>query len=240
MLLAADFRRIAREALKGRWALAVITGLVATLLGANSIGGGRSGGNSSGQGDSSLFNLFSNSFGRFIFFFILGIAAYVFLVAIITFIIGGAVKLGYCSFNQKLIQGNNPQFSDLFSRFQLFGKALGLRIVIGLFAFLWSLLFIIPGIIALYRYSMAFYIMNDDPSVGIMEAIERSKQMMMGNKWRLFCLHISFIGWAFLCMFTMGIGYLWLFPYFYAAEAAFYLEISGQRQIYQGNDIPNQ
>ncbi len=61
-----------------------------------------------------------------------------------------------------------------------------------------------------------------------MEAIERSKVMMVGHKWRLFCLELSFIGWAILCLFTLGIGLLWYVPYYNAAIAAFYLEVSGQ------------
>lgn len=240
MLFAADFRRIAREALKGKWALAVIVGLVATLLGANLYGGSNSGRGSSGRGGKEPFELFSNGIGKIIILFIVGIAAFILLFAFITFIIGAAVKLGYCRFNKNLIKGTNPQFTDLFSGFELFGKALGLRIVTTVLVCLWTLLFVIPGIIALYRYSLAFYIMDDDPSVGIMEAIERSKQMMMGNKGRLFCLHISFIGWAILCAFTLGIGYLWLAPYIYASEAAFYLEVSGQRQIPLMNDTVQQ
>lgn len=241
MLFAADFRRIAREALRGKWALAVITGLVATLLGANLYGGGGgSGRGSSGQGGHGPFELFTTGIGRIILLFIIGIAAFILIVAVITFIIGAAIKLGYCRFNKNLIKGTNPQFSDLFSRFELFGKALGLRIVTAVLIGLWTLLFIIPGIIAVYRYSMAFYIMDDDPSVGIMEAIERSKQMMMGNKGRLFCLHLSFIGWAILCAFTLGIGYLWLVPYVNASEAAFYLEVSGQRQIPYMNNTAQQ
>jgi len=54
---------------------------------------------------------------------------------------------------------------------------------------------------------------------------------MQGNKWRLFCLHISFIGWAFLCIFTCGIGTLFLSPYQMLAEAAFYREITGKNQV---------
>jgi uncharacterized membrane protein len=234
MLSAEDFRKIAREALQGKWALAVITGIVATLLGANLNGGG-SGRSSSNHGGNDFFDVLPYGVGRIILIFILGFTAVLLLWAIVTFIIGGAIKLGYCRFNKNLIQGTNPQFSDLFSRFELFAKALGLRIVTSILIALWAILLVIPGIIAMYRYSMAFYIMNDDPSVGIMEAIERSKQMMMGNKGRLFCLHLSFIGWAILCVFTMGIGFLWLAPYFYASEAAFYLEVSGQRQMNQMN-----
>ena len=240
MLFAADFRRIAREALRGKWLLAVVTGLVASLLGAETYytGGSSGRGGSSGHNSMGMSDLLSTGFGRAIFAFFASIAAILVIYGIVMFIIGGAIKLGYCQFNKSIIQETNPQFNDLFSRFDLFGKALGLRILTIIFTFLWFLLFIIPGIIAAYRYSMVFYIMNDDPSVGIMEAIDRSKQMMVGNKWRLFCLQISFIGWAILCLFTCGIGFLWLTPYVNAAEAAFYLEVSGQRQQPYGYNGP--
>jgi uncharacterized membrane protein len=232
MLYAEDFRRIAREALQGKWALAVGTGFVAMLLGAES-GGGSSGGNSSGGRSNGVWNdvgdLMSTGWGRTILFGIVGMLSILLLWGLITFIIGGVIELGYCRFNKNLIKGTNPQFSDLFSQFNLFGKAFGLRLVTSIFVFLWALLFIIPGIVAAYRYSMAFYIMDDDPSIDIMEAIRQSKAMMQGNKGRLFCLHLSFIGWAILCLFTCGIGFLWLTPYVNAANAAFYLEVSGQR-----------
>ena len=66
------------------------------------------------------------------------------------------------------------------------------------------MLFIIPGLIATYRYAMAPYIMAEHPEMGIMEAIEASKQMMDGNKWSLFCLDFSFIGWMILSVLTSG------------------------------------
>ena len=59
------------------------------------------------------------------------------------------------------------------------------------------------------------------------EAIAASKEMMRGNRWRLFCLGFSFIGWSLLCALTLGIGTLWLRPYEEAAHAAFYREVSG-------------
>ena len=96
-----------------------------------------------------------------------------------------------------------------------------------MYTFLWSLLFIIPGIIATYSYAMTGYILAEHPELTASEAIERSKEMMSGNRFRLFCLQLSFIGWAILCAFTFGIGYLWLGPYREAATAAFYREISG-------------
>ncbi len=232
MLYAADFRRIAREALRGKWALAVGTGFVATLLGAGSVGG--TGGGAGRSSNSSyrydrVSEFLSTGLGKGILITLVSFISILLIWGLVTFLIGGAIELGYCRFNKNLINGTNPQFSDLFSQLNLFGKALGLRLVTSIFIFLWSLLFVIPGIIAAYRYSMAFYIMNDNPSIGIMEAISQSKAMMQGNKGRLFCLHFSFIGWVLLSLLTCGIGLLWVNPYVSAADAAFYLEVSGQR-----------
>ena len=80
---------------------------------------------------------------------------------------------------------------------------------------------------------MTDYILADYPELSAGEAISKSKQMMEGNKWRLFCLEFSFIGWSILCSFTLGIGYLWLTPYKQAATAVFYREVSGtERKVY--------
>ena len=124
-----------------------------------------------------------------------------------------------------------PGIGDLFCRFHIFWKAFGLRVVMSIFVTLWSFLFIIPGIIASYSYAMAPYLMAENPDMGIMEAINRSKELMRGNKWRLFCLHLSFIGWVFLCMFTCGLGFLFLSPYQMLADVAFYREITGKNQL---------
>ena len=98
--------------------------------------------------------------------------------------------------------------------------------------FLWSLLFVIPGIVADYSYSMTDYILAEHPDMTASEAIAASKAMMAGNKWRLFCLNMSFIGWALLSIFTLGIGILWLNPYQNVSVAAFYREISGTEKNY--------
>ena len=74
---------------------------------------------------------------------------------------------------------------------------------------------------------MTNYILAENPEMSASEAINLSKQMMDGNKWRLFCLRLSFIGWDILCGLTLGIGYLWLNPYKQTAEAVFYREVSG-------------
>ena len=73
---------------------------------------------------------------------------------------------------------------------------------------------------------MSNFIMAENPEMSAKEAMEVSMEMMRGNKWRLFCLELSFIGWGILCLFTLGIGYLWLNPYINASLAAFYDDVS--------------
>jgi uncharacterized membrane protein len=97
--------------------------------------------------------------------------------------------------------------------------------MVGLFTFLWSLLLFIPGIIKSYSYSMTLYIISEDPSIGVMDAITKSREMMNGYKFKKFLLDLSFIGWFLLCIITLGIGFLWFIPYVGVAGAAFYNDI---------------
>jgi len=116
----------------------------------------------------------------------------------------------------------------MFGYFSFWKTTAVARLLQSVYILLWSLLFIIPGIMAAYSYSMTGYILAENPNMTADEAIARSKQMMDGNRWRLFCLQISFIGWSILSsLLTFGIGDLWLTPYRQAASAAFYREISG-------------
>ena len=144
------------------------------------------------------------------------------------FTIGSVVALGYARFNLDLIDGRSPAFGTLFDYFPWFKTAFCARFLTSLYIFLWSLLLIIPGIVASYSYSMTSYILAEHPDLTAGEAIQRSKDLMYGNRWRLFCLHFSFIGWSILCIFTLGIGDLWLTPYSQAATAAFYRDLTAQ------------
>ena len=141
------------------------------------------------------------------------------------FVIGGSVSIGHNRFCLKLVDGEQAQFEDLFSGFDIFGNAFVLNLLITLKVIAWSLLFVIPGIVAAYRYSMATYIMAENPGMQATEAIERSKALMDGRKGDLFCLDLSFIGWAILALIPAGLGFIWLIPYMYTAQAAFYEEL---------------
>ncbi len=93
----------------------------------------------------------------------------------------------------------------------------------GLYTFLWTLLFVIPGIIKSYEYKQVPYILAENPDITKEEAFARSKQMMSGNKWKAFVLDLSFLGWEILNTMTIGIlGIFYVKPYEYQTEAAFY------------------
>ena len=234
-MCAADFRRIAREALAGKWGIALGTGLVAALLGGTIASGSASVNiNSStvqqhiSSGELESF-FYSDTFRALLpLIFIIGVIAVVWSLVIL--VLGGAVSLGYAKFNLNLVDGQPPRFDGLFSEFHRIWPGFCLKFLTGLFTFLWTLLFIIPGILAAYSYAMAPYILAENPDMTAREAITASKEMMRGNRWRLFCLGFSFIGWGLLCALTLGIGTLWLRPYEEAAHAAFYRDLSGTAQ----------
>ena len=140
-------------------------------------------------------------------------------------VITGPLTLGQATFFLNLRRDNNPIIENLFEGFKSFSPALVLQLWISLFTFLWTLLFVIPGIVAVIRYSMSFYILHDHPEINPKEALKLSKQMMLGRKGKLFVLGLSFIGWACLAILTCGIGFLWLIPYANASLANFYEDI---------------
>ena len=124
-------------------------------------------------------------------------------------------------------QQPNPEFGLAFSGFQRFGTALLALILVTLFTLLWMLLLIIPGIIASFRYALTFYVLADNPEMGALEAINRSKALMNGNKWKLFCLGWRFIGWVLIGVLTCGIGLLWVMPYMQTSVSRFYDDVRG-------------
>ncbi len=95
---------------------------------------------------------------------------------------------------------------DLFSQYHRLGTGFGMQFFRNLYVSLWSLLFVIPGIIANFSYYMTPFILSENPDMTARQAIKESKKLMKGNKWRLFCLEFSFWGWyllAILVLFTV-------------------------------------
>ena len=238
MKYAADFRGIARDALRGKWMVAILVGLVASLLGGVASNGpevnlhfeGAAVNASIDYAGQTIFST-GSGFGSGIGAFLAGSAVYItivaFLMAAVYFILGSVVGVGYARFNLGLVDGGFPSFGCLFDYIYYWKTTAVAKLLQSLYILLWSLLLVIPGIIAAYSYAMTDFILAEYPELTAGEAIARSKSLMYGNRWRLFCLHISFIGWEILSTLTLGIGNLWLRPYKQAATAAFYREISG-------------
>ena len=229
-----DLRASAREGLRGHWGAAIAVGVITTIL----CGGSGSSGSASSftristttQNDalSEFFSYFdlANFVSRETMMLILTI---VFVSAIVTLVVVGAILMGNARFQINLLTGQGARFTDLFSQIHRLWAGFSMIFLQGLFVYLWSLLLVIPGIIASYRYAMMPYLMAEFPELSALDAMRESKRLMRGNKWRLFCLQLSFLGWLLLGCLTLGIGLLWVYPYQSAAEAAFYLEITGRR-----------
>ena len=157
-------------------------------------------------------------------------AALVFAIvgALVSVFVGSPARVGLCNYFIKNTK-EKPELSEIFSGFKTsYGRNVKTLFIVGIKTALWSLLLVIPGIIKALEYSLIPYIIAEDPSITTKEAFAKSKQMMTGNKWRLFKLSLSFIGWILLSALTLGIGVLFLDPYMEAAFAEFYEELKNK------------
>jgi uncharacterized membrane protein len=105
-----------------------------------------------------------------------------------------------------------------------------LALLTSIFTSLWTLLFIIPGIVKAYAYSQSYFIYYDQiqqtgEKPKVLDTITASRRLMDGHKGRLFWLDVTFIGWYLVTALTLGIAYLWLAPYISATKAAFYEDL---------------
>ena len=145
--------------------------------------------------------------------------------SLILLAIAGPLLLGVSGFSLNISRNKEARFEQIFDGFRNYVTALVAYLLMILFVFLWTLLLIIPGIIAALSYSMTFFIIADDESIEPMEALRKSKKIMDGYKLKLFYLSLRFFGLALLCVLTLGIGFLWLIPYTYVTTAKFYDDI---------------
>lgn len=156
------------------------------------------------------------------------------------FLVMGLLNVGYFSCFLSLLRYRSASLEGCVSAItENIGTKFVATLLMMLYTFLWSLLFIIPGIIKSYSYAMTPYILLDHPELSATDAIKESEKMMDGHKMDLFILDLSFIGWILLSMLTCGILVLYVEPYMEATKSAFYLELKGpdpepaaEQQIY--------
>ena len=146
------------------------------------------------------------------------------------FLIGGVLQMGYADFLLNQHDGKETDFNDLFSKFDFFGTGFAQRFLRNLYVLLWSLLFIIPGVIKGFAYAMTPFILAENPNMSASQAIRLSEDLMDGHKADLFILDLSFLGWNILAALTLNLGNIALNPYKNAAYAAFYRQLQAEKQ----------
>ena len=152
--------------------------------------------------------------------------AFAYFIELLLRIMGMLLYAGQVVFILNMVRGLQNSLWNLMDGFQSFLRIIGLRILMAIFVFLWSLLFVIPGIVAAYRYRLALYLLLDHPEMGVMECIRESKRLMCGHKAELFILDLSFIGWALLSVIPFVSIYT--IPYTEATHALYYCQLAAQ------------
>ena len=235
-----DFKRIAKDSLRGNRFKAFIASIVAGFFGASTLN------NTSvsfsfdfgtepqppvedGDNITTAFNMVNESiqgdgeaFLMLLLIFLGFMASVAFIYSIVMLTVGSAVSVGYCQFNLDIIDGGDATIGTLFSRFSQMKTAIFTKMLSALYILVGLVFLIVPGIRNAYAYSMANFVMAENPDMTAREVLRESKRVMKGQKWKLFCLECSFILPIILCVFTLGIGFIWLIPHANATYAAFY------------------
>lgn len=146
------------------------------------------------------------------------------LVSLFTLILNA----GYYVYCMGIRQGLEMPYATLAEGLSVAGKLIWCWVQVSVRVFLWTMLFIIPGMVAIYRYRFAFYNILTDSTLSAGDAIRLSCQQTMGIKGALFVLDLSFLGWEILAAFTMGLLHIWLVPYQVVCDLA-YFEDAQQR-----------
>ena len=150
---------------------------------------------------------------------------------VVSLIVTPAFALSTVRIYLMVVRGGTPEVKDAFTGFDDFFSAFKVTLLVGLYTFLWSLLFIIPGIIKGYSYSMSLFVLADNKGKSARECIAESKAMMEGHKMELFVLDLSFIGWYLLCTLTCGLAFLYVTPLLNATHANVYETIKPVMEV---------
>ena len=220
MLKAKDFREQARKALNGKWGQAVIAGAIAGIMGGNILYTGFASSSATSTAESTT---------QLTWEVVLMMVALIAFIGAVVFLVGSIVGLGYAKFNLALYKDEPVDFKMIFSERSRYKDCFALFFMQWLTVTVGTALFVVPGLMAYYGQKMAAYIMVENPEMSAKEALAACRAMMKGNKWRLFCLTWSFIGWDILATLTLGLGNFLVCPYVEAAGAAFYNEIKASK-----------
>lgn len=153
----------------------------------------------------------------------------------ISVLLTGPFSLGMARLALSLAGGKPASLSQVFEAFdgvRRFGTAVVSYVLMVVFILFWLLFLVIPGIAAALSYAMLFFVLAEDDEIGPLAALTRSREMMLGHRWRFLELVLRFVGWYLVCVLTLGIGFFWVYPYQTVSFAQFYRELkrSGPRE----------
>lgn len=226
-----ELRSLSRWALKGNWGVAVLASVLSLLV-------------------TNVPPIILNA--------ILGSEVWVNVADVYTILVTAPLMLGITMVYLNILRKKPTGPVEIFYGFEFLFKSVVLQILMGILIFLQTLLFVIPGLIAAYRYSLAFFILADDPRKGAMQCIRESKNLMMGNKMKMFQLTFSFFGWYLLAAIPISVvtalfpednwllyeivvllsyvGICFVEPYVEVAMAAFYEIANGSLRVKRSNE----
>ena len=226
-----ELKECAKQLLKINYWKAVLAGIILSLIGGSGVVSvvERS---SSGSFDEVIGAVETDDFGL-VLGIALGIVAVALLVNfIMTILIWNPLEVG-CKKLFILCEYGTAETRCIWSVInRRDGKNVGwIMFLRTLFVSLWSLLFIIPGIIKQYEYMMIPFLLAENPQMNRKEAFEKSRQMMKGNKWAAFVLDLSFIGWSLLGIITFGlVNIFFAGPYQYLTQSQLYFRLKEQQK----------
>ncbi len=196
-----EIRAEARESLKGNWLIAIVVVVIVMVV-------------------SMVFSIAQKlTEGTDIYIFV-SLA-----VTLFNLLIQTPLSFGMMVFFLKLIRNESPSIDSLAEGFRRWGKVVLLTLLVLIKVLAWTLLLIVPGIVASLNYSQSYFILYDNPDMSVSDVIKESIRLMHGKKWKWFVLGLSFIGWSLLGVLTCCIGLLWVIPYMYTAYACFYQDL---------------
>lgn len=169
---------------------------------------------------------------------IIVVSAIVAFANVVSIVIVGTLMVGLNIYFINANAGKEADVIDIFEPFKdQFTNTLVTYIIKHVFLILWSFLFVIPGIVKSYSYFLVEYLLVYDKELKGQDAITKSRELMDGNKGRLFLIHLSFIGWIILGVLTLGIGLIFLTPYIKMTEVQFALDLLKEANIIDDQNI---
>ena len=224
----AELKTRAKAAVKMYYWKMVLVALILSMIGggASSVGSRSASDNSAGSGASSMFEGINMQVAMIAVIIVLVVVVIALALSVFVF---NVLEVGCRGFFSRSMT-EDPELGLIADGFtQNYWNCVKTQFLKSLFIGLWSILFVIQGVIKAYEYRMVPYLLAEHPEMSSGEIFARSKEMMQGNKWDTFVLDISFVGWVLLSGITLGILYIfWVGPYIAATDAALYHRISGK------------